>query len=68
MPTNTVRRLWISATAALLLSCAAAAQTNTGEISGVVRDSQGGALTGTTVVGEHIESRIKVERVTDEQG
>src|SRR5918995_1225794 len=36
---------------------AAAAQTNTGEIFGVVSDAQGGLLTGTTVVAEHVETR-----------
>ena len=61
----------LSLTAVLLLSCATAAtaaQTNTGEISGVVRDSQGGVLPGTTVVAEHVESGTKIARVTDEQG
>ena len=55
----------------LVLSCttaAAAAQTNTGEISGVVRDSQGGVLPGTTIVADHLESGTKVVHVTDEQG
>ncbi len=64
-------RAWASAAAALLLSgptSATAAQTNTGEISGVVRDSQGGVLPGTTIVAEHVESRTRVERVTDQQG
>lgn len=71
MPETAFRQGWACAAAALILSCAAAAaaaQTNSGEISGVVRDSQGGVLAGTTVVAEHVESRIKVERVTDEQG
>ena len=65
------RRIWVGATAVLLLSyavAATAAQTNTGEISGVVRDAQGGVLPGTTVVAEHVESGTRVERVTDEQG
>ena len=64
-------RAWVPATAALLLSLTTvgtSAQSNTGEISGVVRDSQGGVLPGTTVVAEHLESRITAERVTDEQG
>lgn len=33
-----------------------AAQTNTGDISGVVRDAQGGVLPGVLVVAEHIET------------
>lgn len=57
---------------AVLLLCGAtgltAAQTNTGEIAGVVRDAQGGVLPGTTVVAEHSESGTRVTRVTDEQG
>ena len=67
----TFSRNWVSVLAALCLPCATAAtfaQTNTGEISGVVRDSQGGVLPGTTVIAEHVESRIRVERVTDGQG
>ena len=60
----------VSLIVVLLLSCAttATAQTNTGDISGVVRDAQGGVLPGTTVVAEHMESGTKVVRVTDEQG
>ena len=58
--------------AATLLLCAlpavAAAQTNTGQISGVVRDAQGGVLPGAAVVATHVESGGTVERLTDEQG
>ena len=64
------RRL-IGLTTVLVLSCttaATAAQTNTGQISGVVRDSQGGVLPGTTIVADHLESGTKVVHVTDEQG
>lgn len=71
MPDTPFRWTWVGVTAALILTCAAAAttaQTNTGEISGVVRDSQGGVLPGATVVAEHVESATRVERVTDEQG
>ncbi len=46
----------------------AAAQTNTGEISGVVRDAQGGVLPGATIVAEQIESGTRIERVTDDRG
>jgi hypothetical protein len=65
------REARIRATVVLVLCLGAAtpaAQTNTGEISGVVRDSHGGVLPGTTVVAEHVESRTRVERVTDDQG
>ena len=46
----------------------AVAQTNTGEISGVVRDSQGGVLPGAVVIARHIETDTLIERVTDEDG
>jgi hypothetical protein len=44
------------------------AQTNTGEISGVVRDAQGGVLPGVTVLAEHLDSGTRTERITDDQG
>jgi hypothetical protein len=43
-------------------------QTNTGEISGVVRDAQAGVLPGAVVVAEHLDTGTRIERVTDEQG
>ena len=52
----------------LLVAASAAAQTNTGEISGVVRDAQGGVLPGATITAEHVESGARLARVTDEQG
>jgi hypothetical protein len=52
----------------LLTAAAAATQTNTGEISGVVRDSQGGVLPGATVSAEHVATGTRVERVSDERG
>lgn len=59
----------VAAVLMLLLSgAAAAAQTNTGEISGVVRDSQGGVLPGAAVSAEHVETGTRVERVTDQRG
>ena len=45
-----------------------AAQTDTGDISGVVRDTQGGVLPGVTIVAQHLESGARIERVTDGQG
>lgn len=63
--------LLLSLTTALLVSCATAitaAQTNTGEITGVVRDSQGAVLPGATVVAEHQEGGTRVGRLTDERG
>ncbi len=53
----------------LLVSVAAASrQSNTGEISGVVRDAQGGVLPGASIVAEHIDSGARVERVSDQRG
>ena len=52
----------------LLPAAAAVAQTNTGQIAGVVRDAQGGALTGATVIAEHLESGTRITRVADEAG
>ncbi len=44
------------------------AQTNTGEIAGIVRDAQGLVLPGVTVVAEHVETGGKTARTTDERG
>jgi Carboxypeptidase regulatory-like domain len=52
----------------LVLSTTIAAQTNTGEISGIVRDVQGGALPGARVIAEHVDSGVRVEYPTDEGG
>jgi hypothetical protein len=46
----------------------ASAQTNTGEIVGVVRDTSGGVLPGATVTATHPGSGTLVERVTDSEG
>ena len=58
--------------ALLTLLCAAVAgptaQTNTGEITGVVLDTGGGVLPGATVVATHPASGFTVERVTDVTG
>ena len=50
------------------LATTAAAQTNTGEIAGVVRDAQGGVLPGATMTAEHVESGARIARITDDQG
>ena len=57
--------LWIVLAASPALS---EGQTNTGEISGSLRDAQGGVLPGATVQAEHVESGTRTERVTDEHG
>ena len=46
----------------------AAAQTNTGEIGGVVRDGSGGVLPGAVVAATHRASGTAVERVSDAEG
>src|SRR5512147_124423 len=50
------------------LATTLAAQTNTGQISGVVRDAQGGVLPGAHVVAEHVDSGTRAEQPTDESG
>jgi carboxypeptidase family protein len=53
---------------ALLVAATAAAQTNTAEIGGVVRDTSGGVLPGAVLTATHKSSGTVLERVTDEQG
>jgi hypothetical protein len=56
---------------ALLLSSAANvafAQTNTAQVTGVVKDSSGGVLPGATLSASHQASGTTVERVTDASG
>ena len=61
--------LWIGALVAVILAAPVAnAQTNTGEISGVVQDSSGGVLPGATVTARHPASGTVLERVTDGEG
>jgi len=45
-----------------------AAQTNTAEIGGVVRDASGGVLPGALITATHPETGTVVERVTDVEG
>lgn len=45
-----------------------AAQTNTGEIAGVVKDALGGVLPGASVTARHAESGAVVERAADGEG
>jgi hypothetical protein len=56
------------ATLPLWVASSAAGQTNVGEMSGVVRDAQGGVLPGTVVIAEHVDSGTRTERVTDDNG
>jgi hypothetical protein len=51
-----------------MISSTASAQYNTAEISGIVRDAQGGALPGATVVATHLPSGQKTTRISDGSG
>ncbi len=55
-------------TITVLLGAVLRAQTNTGELSGLVRDAQGGVLPGATITAQHLPTNITLERVTDMQG
>ncbi|HJU56599.1 MAG TPA: carboxypeptidase-like regulatory domain-containing protein [Pyrinomonadaceae bacterium] len=44
------------------------AQTNTGQLQGLVKDQAGAVIPGVTVTATHVASNLKVERVTDESG
>ena len=61
-------RRFLTAIVVALLTAPALAQTNTGEISGIVRDAQGGVLPGATVVAEHLASGTRLSRETDAEG
>ena len=52
----------------LMFVTGAAAQINTAEIAGVVKDTSGGVLPGATVTAKHPASGTMVERVTDGEG
>ncbi|OFW27526.1 MAG: hypothetical protein A3H97_22200 [Acidobacteria bacterium RIFCSPLOWO2_02_FULL_65_29] len=52
----------------ILAATSVAAQTNTGEIAGVVRDDSGAVVPGATVVARHATSGTVVERLTDSLG
>ena len=69
MTPGTKQRWWASLLAGLItIGAGASAQTNTGEIGGVVVDASGGVLPGTTVVATHPASGFTIERVTDAEG
>ena len=60
------RRPFLVVAGLLSAAAAAVAQTNTGQIAGIVRDAQGGVLPGVTVIAVHVESGTRIARVTDE--
>ena len=65
---NFASRFLVALLLMLVTSAAASAQSNTGEISGVVKDTSGGVLPGATVTGKHAASGTTIERVTDDEG
>ena len=50
------------------MSVGLSAQTNTGALTGVVRDTSGGVLPGATVLATHPDSGRTVQRVTGVEG
>ena len=54
--------------ASLLAPAVAAGQTNTGELVGIIRDSQGAVLPGVVVYAAHDDSGFSASTVTDAQG
>jgi hypothetical protein len=65
---TTSRIVHVTVALVLAVSSSAIAQTNTGEVSGVVRDISGGVLPGATVTARHAASGAVLERVTDSAG
>src|SRR5438874_12965029 len=61
-------RVVLAAALVAVIAAPAGAQTDTGEISGIVRDTQGGVLPGVSIVAEQLESGTRIERVTDGEG
>jgi len=55
-------------TVVLLGASSGFSQTNTGEISGIVRDSSGGVLPGASVSARHPATGFALERLTDSDG
>src|SRR5262245_36439663 len=53
---------------ALIAAPSLMAQTNTGEVSGIVKDGSGGVLPGATVTATHLATGTVIERVTDAEG
>ena len=68
MTLSTAARRMVSIAAVLLLALPVYAQTNTGEIAGVVRDSSGGVVAGATVTATHLPTGTIVERVSSAAG
>jgi hypothetical protein len=52
----------------VLVGARVGAQANTGEITGTVRDADGGVLPGATIVAEQTETGARVQHLTDARG
>ena len=61
-------RAVVCALCSLVLAAAAAAQTNTGQIAGTVKDTSGGVLPGVTVTITNVNTNIARTAVTDDRG
>ncbi len=60
--------MWRALTLVLVLSCAAAAQTNEGSIEGIVTDQSHAVVVGTTVQARNVDTSAMFATTTDEQG
>src|SRR5262249_37966075 len=63
-----IRRAVLAALCSFVFAAAAAAQTNTGQISGTVKDPSGGVLPGVTVTVTNVATNIARTAVTDDKG
>ena len=61
-------RTVVCALCSLVLAAAVAAQTNTGQIAGTVKDTSGGVLPGVTVTVTNVHTNIARTAVTDDRG
>ncbi|MGE0392650.1 MAG: carboxypeptidase regulatory-like domain-containing protein [Vicinamibacterales bacterium] len=68
MPLHTLVTRSLACCLLALAASSAAAQTNAGQITGVVKDSSGAVLPGATVTATHPASGTTVERVSDATG
>src|SRR5437870_8068482 len=68
MRPTTSRIVQVTLALMLAVSSSGIAQTNAGEVGGVVKDISGGVLPGATVTARHAATGAVVERVTDSAG
>lgn len=67
-PHSNAKRLLLCLVILFLGASGVVAQTNTGQIEGVVRDQAGAVIPGASVTATHVASNLKVDRVTDGSG